>query len=66
MTATDAIRFLGHEARECRGRGAADAICVLLPVILSGVGLQAMNDTEAKDFLRELQQSLKNDLERAA
>lgn len=66
MSATEAIRFLAHEARECRGRGAGDAICLLLPVILTGIGVQAMNDDEAKLFLRELHEALKNDLRTAA
>lgn len=66
MTAIDAIRFLTHEAADCRGRGAGDAICVLLPVIAQALAVQAMSEAEARVFARDLREALKNDLRRAA
>ena len=58
MTAEQAIRFCEHEARRCRDRDTAEAICLLLPAIRDALKLYPMDDFEALEFRTELKQSL--------
>jgi hypothetical protein len=50
MTPDDAIRYLDHEAAQCRGRDAGEALCLLLPAMLKVLGLERMDDFEAAAF----------------
>lgn len=58
MTATDAIRFLHHQASECRDRDTSEAFCLLLPSILEALQLQPMSDPQAWAFRSELKNYL--------
>lgn len=58
MTAQDTIRFLHHQAANCRGRDEAEALCLLLPAILKVLQLPAMDDYEAAQFRRQLKSEL--------
>lgn len=64
MTATDALRFLAHEARQCRDRDAHEALCLLLPALCKVTALKPADDFAAlalqqqfHDELRRLQGS---------
>lgn len=48
MTTEDAIRYLDHEAAQCRGRDACEAFCLLLPALMKIMGLERMEDVEAR------------------
>lgn len=50
MIAEEAIRFLAHEAKRCRDKDAAEAICLWLPTMCKLLCLQPMDDFEALDF----------------
>ena len=50
MTTEDAIRFLDHQARLCRGRDACEALCLLLPAMMRIMDLDRMEDVEALAF----------------
>jgi hypothetical protein len=50
MTTEDAIRFLDHQAAQCRGRDAGEALCLLLPAMMRIMGLDRMSDVEAYAF----------------
>jgi hypothetical protein len=50
MTPEDAIRYLDHQAKECRGRDASEALCLLLPALLRILELERMEDAEALAF----------------
>lgn len=58
--AEKALRFLSHEAALCRDRDTAEALCLLLPALLSELDLKPMNQFEALDFLCELREALTN------
>jgi len=58
MTAEDALRFLAHQARQCRDRDTHEALCLLLPALLSQLNLEPMDGFEALDFLAELKKAL--------
>ena len=58
MTTEDAIRFLDHQARLCRGRDASEAFCLLLPAMLRVLGLERMDDLEAAAFRHGFKQDL--------
>lgn len=60
MIAEEALRFLAHEARKCRDRDAADALCLLLPSMLQLLGLEVMNDFEALDFHLQIRTELRD------
>ena len=55
MNTSDALRYLDHEAKECRDRDMHEALCLLLPAMLRVLELEPMNDLEAIAFHRELQ-----------
>lgn len=59
MIAEEAIRFLAHEARTCRDRDQAEAICLLLPSMLRLLCVQPMDDFEAHAFAFQLREELK-------
>jgi hypothetical protein len=50
MTTEDTIRFLDHQANECRGKDASEAFCLLLPALMEIHGLKRMDDFEAAAF----------------
>jgi hypothetical protein len=50
MTPEDAIRFLDHQAKECRGKDASEALCLLLPAMMKIMRLARMDDVEARAF----------------
>ena len=50
MIAEEALRYLAHEAKECRDRDQAEALCLLLPAMLKLLCLKPMDDFEALDF----------------
>jgi len=58
MSAEDALRFLAHQARQCRDRDTHEALCLLLPALLSQLNLEPMDGFEALDFLAELKKAL--------
>jgi hypothetical protein len=58
MTTADAIRFLDHQARECRGRDAGEALCLLLPAIMEILDLERMDDLEALAFRHSFKKDL--------
>lgn len=69
MTAEDALRFLAHEALECRQisarmthREARDVLemhALLYPSVLRALSLAPMEDHEARVFNYELQQEFR-------
>lgn len=59
MNAKDALRFVEHEASWCRDRDTAEALCLLLPPLLTAMGLEPMDSFEAEQFRRELKAWLK-------
>ncbi len=58
MTPAEALRFLDHEARNCRDRDAHEALCLLLPALLKVMDLSRMDDVEALDFRMQLHKAL--------
>lgn len=54
MNAIDALRFVDHEAALCRDRDSAEAVCLLLPPLLTALCLEPMDSFEADAFRREL------------
>jgi hypothetical protein len=54
MNATDALRFVDHEAAFCRGRDSSEALCLLLPPLMMAMGLEPMSEIEAAAFRHEL------------
>jgi hypothetical protein len=58
MTAQDSIRFLNHQAAECRGRDAGEALCLLLPAIMRILELDPMDDVEAAAFRQGFRRDL--------
>jgi len=58
MSAEDALRFLAHQARQCRDRDTHEALCLLLPALLSQLNLEPMDGFEALDFLAGLKKAL--------
>jgi len=58
MSAEDALRFLAHQARQCRDRDTHEALCLLLPALLSQLNLEPMDGFEALDFLAELKKAI--------
>lgn len=59
MIAEEAIRYLEHQARRCRERDAAEALCLLLPSIRARLGLPAMDDIEAWNFFMDMREELR-------
>ena len=51
MSASDALRFLEHEASH-------EALCLLVPAMLKVLELEPMNGYEAEEFRRELKTNL--------
>ena len=58
MTAEQALRFAAYEAAECRNRDACEALCLLLPPLLSALSLEPMNGYEADSFRIEVRCAL--------
>ena len=50
MTPDDAIRYLDHQAKDCRGRDAGEALCLLLPAMMKILRMEPMDDVEAAAF----------------
>lgn len=50
MIAEEALRYLAHEARRCRSRDQAEALCLLLPAMMRLLCLEPMDCFEALDF----------------
>lgn len=65
MTFEDSIRFLDHEAAQCRGRDACEALCLLLPALMRVLDLERMEDVEAAAFKFKLKRALENHPARA-
>jgi hypothetical protein len=59
MTAEDAIRFLAHEAGQCRDRDAHEALCLVLPALMKAYGFAPMDDFEARAFAYQLHHALR-------
>ena len=59
MNADDAIRFLAHEAKACRDRDAHEALCLVPPALLRVLGVRAMDDFEALEFMRQFHNELR-------
>jgi hypothetical protein len=59
MTAEEAIRYLAHEARMCRDRDSAEALCLLLPAMTRLLRVPAMDDFEALDFTIRFREELR-------
>ncbi len=54
-----ALRFLDHQARRCRDRDTAEAMCLLLPAFMKILALQPMDNFEALDFTVDVREALK-------
>ena len=50
MTTQDAIRYLDHQAKQCRDRDNHEAFTLLLPPMMKVLGLDRMDDVEAAAF----------------
>jgi hypothetical protein len=61
MTPENALRFLEHEAGECRDRDAHEALCLLLPALLRAFDLERMNDYEALAFRQKFKHAVQTD-----
>jgi len=61
MNATDALKFLAHEAKECRDRDASEAVCLLFPAVLKALHLKPHDHFEAARFRREFKRMLDSD-----
>lgn len=59
MIAEEAIRYLAHEARQCRDRDTAEALCLLLPSMLQLLGFKPMDNFEALDFHLKMRAELR-------
>lgn len=59
MIAEDAIRFLAHEARVCRDRDTAEALCLLLPAMCQLLCLQPMDPYEAIAYRLRMREELR-------
>jgi hypothetical protein len=59
MIAEEAIRFLAHEAKRCRDKDSAEALCLWLPTMCRLMGLQPMDDFESLDFAVNAREELK-------
>ena len=58
MTSEQAIRFVEHQARQCRDHDSHEALCLLLPAILKILNLKPMTGLEALDVLAELKKTI--------
>lgn len=58
MNATEALRFIEHEASYCRSHDSHEALCLLIPAVLKALELQPMNGYEAETFKAELRENL--------
>lgn len=58
MNTTDAIRYLAHEAKRCRDRDAAEALCLLFPALCELLGVKPMDDFESIGFHEDLKKFL--------
>lgn len=63
MNASDAIRYLAHEAKLCRDRDGHEAFCLLLPGLCKVLDLRPADDFEALDFQKQFHDALR-DLQR--
>lgn len=54
----DCLRWLAHEARDCRDRDQSEAICLLLPPLMRFLALPDMDDLEARAFRERLRRAL--------
>jgi len=61
MNAEQALRFLDHQARLCRNRDTAEALCLLLPAFMKILALQPMDNFEALDFTVDLREALQTE-----
>lgn len=59
MNADDAIRFLAHEAKQCRDRDAHEMHVLLYPAMLRVLDLQPMTAREAAAARCEFHQALR-------
>ena len=64
MTTQDAIRYLDHQAAECRDRDTSEALCLLLPAMMRILGLERMEDFEAAAFRHGFKRDLADVLQR--
>ena len=62
MIAEEAIRYLDHEARECRDKDAHEALCLLLPAMMQLLGLKQMDHFEALSFTIEFRDELREQI----
>lgn len=60
MNATDALRFLAHEAEFCRSHDECEALCLLHPALVRVLELPPMNGREAIEFRREFKALLQD------
>lgn len=58
MNIEDALRFLDYQAQVCRDRNSHEALCLLLPSLLSVFNLQPMIGREAEAFRKEFKDQL--------
>jgi hypothetical protein len=58
LDAPTCLRFLEHEAMECRDRDAGEMVCLLIPSLRQVAGLEPMEDLEAKAFRHALHEAL--------
>jgi hypothetical protein len=59
VIAEDGIRFLAHEAKVCRDRDLAEAICLLLPSMCQLLCVEPMDDYEAIEYRLRLREELR-------
>lgn len=60
MNASDAIRFLAHEAQRCRDRDAHEALCLWLPAMCRVFGLKPADDFDALAIQEQLHRELRD------
>lgn len=60
MNAADALRFLAHEASNCRDHDSHEALCLWLPSMMRIFHSEPMNGYEAEAFKAEFKELLKN------
>ena len=58
MSIEDALRFLDYQAQVCRDRDTHEALCLLLPSMLSVFALEPMTEREATAFRKEFREQL--------
>jgi hypothetical protein len=60
MSAAEALRYLDNQAKRCRDRDDAEALCLLLPALLKMLNLEPMDNLAALNFTIEFRAALRS------